>query len=50
MDEADRDYGEGKSREQELIDSEMMLGVVVLLCLAALLGAAVGVGLTLWLA
>jgi hypothetical protein len=42
------DYG-GKTREQEALDSEVMLGGVLLLVIAVVLGAAFGVGLTLWL-
>ena len=43
------DYGEGKTREEEAIDSAMMLGAVLLLTLAILLGLLAGVALTLWL-
>ena len=43
------DYGEGKTRDQEALDSAMMLGVVVLLGLHLLLGVAIGFGLGWWL-
>lgn len=43
------DYGEGKTRGEEAIDSAMMLGAVILICVAVLLGLVAGVGLTLWL-
>lgn len=43
------DYGEGKTREQEALDSAAMLAVVLLLAGTMVIGAAIGVALTLWL-
>lgn len=43
------DYGEGKSRSDDAIDSAMMLATVVMLVVAVLAGVAIGVGFTLWL-
>jgi len=41
------DYGEGKTADDDAIDSAMMLGVVSLLLIALLLGLGLGIALTL---
>ena len=43
------DYGEGKTRDQEALDSAMMLGVVMLLASATLIGIGIGFVLGWWL-